>query len=297
MTGKRSPSQQTLRADLEAGRRRCADRPCRRGSPGCSGVGEPGEPRDVPREDHADRGLPHQRGGPSARHARSRFRPRSSPARRAARPRITAPVASSNLAQMVDARTWTTGGGNTFPGAEAPFGMVQWSPDTLPNRSAGGGYNFGDKTLDGYSLTHVSGPGCGAAGDVPILPITGDASERRPEQPDDAVHQHRRGGAGRLLLRPEQSALDDHLAVHRDRAQLDGAFHVPVDRAGGFRDQADGQPERRLRRQRPGRRQQRGRAAPSPAATSAASPTTTARASCTPSTSTSPSTTRSRPRT
>ncbi|HTI21689.1 MAG TPA: GH92 family glycosyl hydrolase, partial [Kutzneria sp.] len=81
------------------------------------------------------------------------------------------PVA--DLASIVDARTWTTGGGNTFPGAEAPYGMVQWSPDTLPNNNAGGGYSFTDTTLDGYSLTHISGPGCGAAGDVPILPVTG----------------------------------------------------------------------------------------------------------------------------
>jgi predicted alpha-1,2-mannosidase len=86
---------------------------------------------------------------------------------------VTAPVQASDLASLVDTRTWTSGGGNTFPGATAPFGMVQWSPDTLPNRSAGGGYSYGDATLDGYSLTHVSGPGCGAAGDVPILPITG----------------------------------------------------------------------------------------------------------------------------
>ena len=79
----------------------------------------------------------------------------------------------SNLASLVDTRTWTTGGGNTFPGAEVPYGMVQWSPDTLPNRNAGGGYSYTDTTLEGYSLTHVSGPGCGAAGDVPILPVTG----------------------------------------------------------------------------------------------------------------------------
>jgi predicted alpha-1,2-mannosidase len=76
-------------------------------------------------------------------------------------------------ATMVDTRTWTTGGGNTFPGADVPFGMVQWSPDTMPNNNAGGGYSFGDESLWGYSLTHVSGPGCGAAGDVPILPMTG----------------------------------------------------------------------------------------------------------------------------
>jgi predicted alpha-1,2-mannosidase len=84
---------------------------------------------------------------------------------------VTQPV--SDLASIVDTRTWTTGGGNTFPGANAPYGMVQWSPDTLPNRNAGGGYGYSDTTLTGYSLTHVSGPGCGAAGDVPILPVTG----------------------------------------------------------------------------------------------------------------------------
>jgi len=82
-------------------------------------------------------------------------------------------TATTNPAQLVDTRTWTTGGGNTFPGAEAPFGMVQWSPDTMPDRNAGGGYAYGDSALTGYSLTHISGPGCGAAEDVPILPMTG----------------------------------------------------------------------------------------------------------------------------
>jgi predicted alpha-1,2-mannosidase len=85
--------------------------------------------------------------------------------------KITHPV--SDIASLVDTRTWTSGGGNTYPGATVPFGMVQWSPDTMPNRNAGGGYNFGDSQLTGYSLTHISGPGCGAAGDVPILPMTG----------------------------------------------------------------------------------------------------------------------------
>ncbi|HEY3629341.1 MAG TPA: hypothetical protein VGL21_00525, partial [Jatrophihabitantaceae bacterium] len=89
-------------------------------------------------------------------------------------PTVTAP------ATTVDTRTWTTGGGNTFPGAEAPFGMVQWSPDTVPNRNAGGGYNFGDTSITGYSLTHISGPGCGAGGDVPILPVTGALPSGNP---------------------------------------------------------------------------------------------------------------------
>ncbi len=84
---------------------------------------------------------------------------------------VTQPV--TDPATLVDTRTWTTGGGNTFPGAEVPFGMVQWSPDTMPGRNAGGGYTYGDTSITGYSLTHISGPGCGAAGDLPMLPITG----------------------------------------------------------------------------------------------------------------------------
>jgi predicted alpha-1,2-mannosidase len=86
----------------------------------------------------------------------------------------------SDLARFVDTRTWTSGGGNTFPGADAPYGMVQWSPDTLPGRVDGGGYTYGDRKLDGYSLTHMSGPGCAAAGDVPILPMTGELPPGNP---------------------------------------------------------------------------------------------------------------------
>ncbi|HWG62474.1 MAG TPA: GH92 family glycosyl hydrolase [Streptosporangiaceae bacterium] len=93
---------------------------------------------------------------------------------------VSAPV--KNPAAMVDTRTWTTGGGNTFPGADVPFGMVQWSPDTMPNNNAGGGYSYGDEQLWGYSLTHISGPGCGAAGDVPILPMTGGLPSGDPGQ-------------------------------------------------------------------------------------------------------------------
>jgi predicted alpha-1,2-mannosidase len=85
--------------------------------------------------------------------------------------KLVAPV--TNLAALVDTRTWTSGGGNTYPGAQAPFGMIQWSPDTMPGRVDGGGYTFTDKKLYGYSLTHVSGTGCRAAGDVPVLPMTG----------------------------------------------------------------------------------------------------------------------------
>ncbi len=99
---------------------------------------------------------------------------------RAARNNAKVAAAIDNPAALVDTRTWTTGGGNTFPGAIAPWGEVQWSPDTMPNRSAGGGYSYGDTSTTGYSLTHVSGPGCGAGGDIPMLPMTGALPSGNP---------------------------------------------------------------------------------------------------------------------
>ncbi len=66
----------------------------------------------------------------------------------------------------------TTNAADDFPGADVPFGMVQWSPDT-PSRPDGGGYEYDDSSITGFSLTHLSGPGCPAEGDVPILPTVG----------------------------------------------------------------------------------------------------------------------------
>jgi len=73
-------------------------------------------------------------------------------------------------------------GGNTFPGADVPFGMVQWSPDT-PTRLDTGGYDYGDTSIVGYSLTHDSGTGGPVECDVPILPVVGTV----PADPADAT--------------------------------------------------------------------------------------------------------------
>jgi predicted alpha-1,2-mannosidase len=93
-----------------------------------------------------------------------------------------AQVSSSRPSELVDPFVGTGVGGsaigdiNTFPAADVPFGMVQWGPDTSPDRAAGGGYHFGDTALSGFSLTHLSGPGCAIYGDVPVLPIVTDVA-------------------------------------------------------------------------------------------------------------------------
>jgi predicted alpha-1,2-mannosidase len=61
-------------------------------------------------------------------------------------------------------------GGSTFPGAAFPFGMVQWSPDTAPNGEFS--YYYPDDRIKGFSVNHISGPGCPALLDFPLLPLT-----------------------------------------------------------------------------------------------------------------------------
>ena len=87
----------------------------------------------------------------------------------------SSPTYAPDPASLVNPMIGTTNGGDTFPGADQPFGMIQWSPDT-PSRPSGGGYEYTDTSISGYSLTHLSGPGCGAEDDVPILPTTGAVS-------------------------------------------------------------------------------------------------------------------------
>jgi predicted alpha-1,2-mannosidase len=80
-------------------------------------------------------------------------------------------------ATYVDPFIGTAAGGNVFPGAVAPFGMVAWSPETTrgdaTRRPTAGGYAYEARRIRGLSLTHLSGTGCrGASGDVPFLPYT-----------------------------------------------------------------------------------------------------------------------------
>lgn len=79
----------------------------------------------------------------------------------------------------------TAGMGHTFPGACAPFGVVQLSPetDTIPQNIDGkyqpkvyaycAGYQYDDPTIVGFSHTHLSGTGHSDLGDILIMPQMG----------------------------------------------------------------------------------------------------------------------------
>lgn len=58
----------------------------------------------------------------------------------------------------------TSNGGNTFPGAVMPWGMVSVSPHNSPG--APSGYIHGEKYFYGFGHTHLSGTGCSELGNV-----------------------------------------------------------------------------------------------------------------------------------
>ncbi|MGF7229748.1 GH92 family glycosyl hydrolase [Arachidicoccus sp.] len=64
--------------------------------------------------------------------------------------------------------------GSNFPGATTPFGFVQLSPDTQENPdNPASGYDYNDKTIVGFSHTHLSGTGVSDLFDVLFMPTTG----------------------------------------------------------------------------------------------------------------------------
>jgi len=77
--------------------------------------------------------------------------------------------------------------GHTYPGATAPFGMVQLSPETnlqpmfLKNGAYNkdtykycSGYQYSDSTIFGFSHTHFSGTGHSDLGDFLVMPTIGE---------------------------------------------------------------------------------------------------------------------------
>eukprot|EP01035_Chromulina_nebulosa_P012940 gene12940-17236_t len=106
-----------------------------------------------------------------------------------------APAADTSPAvtpyDAVDPFIGTGGEGHTYPGAVAPFGMVQLSPDTDTTcviracYSHAAGYRYEDPTIQGFSHTHFSGAGHSDLGDILVMPAIGDDATV-PLEPGDA---------------------------------------------------------------------------------------------------------------
>lgn len=79
----------------------------------------------------------------------------------------------ADYTQYVNPMIGTDFTGNTYPGAQVPFGMVQLSPDNgLPGWDRISGYFYPDSTIAGFSHTHLSGTGAGDLYDISFMPVT-----------------------------------------------------------------------------------------------------------------------------
>jgi predicted alpha-1,2-mannosidase len=117
------------------------------------------------------------------------------------------------------------GAANTFPGATTPFGMVQFSPDTAVHQH--GGYRYDDTRLKGFSLTHLSGPGCDDLGNLPFLPVLGG----RPEGTVAFSHGQEEAAPGYYRVR-----LDNGVSVELSATARTGIARIgyPAGQAAGL---------------------------------------------------------------
>jgi predicted alpha-1,2-mannosidase len=88
------------------------------------------------------------------------------------------PLLREELFARVDPFIGTGGDGHTFPGATAPFGMIQLSPDTdivhfTKSYPWAAGYRHDDTSIRGFSHTHFSGTGHSDLGDISLMPTSG----------------------------------------------------------------------------------------------------------------------------
>ena len=105
--------------------------------------------------------------------------------------------AQPNYAKLVNPFIGTGGHGHTYPGATAPHGMVQLSPDTrLEGWDGCGGYHYDDNYIYGFSHTHLSGTGIPDYCDILLMPMVGKPSPDNKIYGSTFSHKSEKASAG-----------------------------------------------------------------------------------------------------
>lgn len=130
-----------------------------------------------------------------------------------------------------------TRGGETWPGADTPFGMLQWSPENTAGdqtrSTSPGGYSYDHAKIRGFGLTHMSGTGCaGAFGDIPFFPHPGTVTKSPSADSTDAIyastfsHENELAQAGYYSVNLDSGVLVELTATTRTGS---GRFTYPED--------------------------------------------------------------------
>jgi predicted alpha-1,2-mannosidase len=104
---------------------------------------------------------------------------------------LSGPIANVN--PMIGTGDDPDDGNNLYPGAVAPFGMTQLSPET---EDRGLGYHHIQKWLKGFSMTHMSGVGCANEGEVFFTATTGPIVTQTNDYQTPYSHQRETAEAG-----------------------------------------------------------------------------------------------------
>ena len=135
--------------------------------------------------------------------------------------------------------------GHTYPGATVPFGMVQLSPDThLTGWQACAGYAYSDKTILGFSHTHLSGTGVADLGDILLMPTVGDSAfdpvKSHPGYFSAFAHEDEfaRPGYYKVFLQDPKVTVEltatAHTGFHRYTYPESSNSHVVIDLISGL---------------------------------------------------------------
>jgi predicted alpha-1,2-mannosidase len=144
---------------------------------------------------------------------------------------------AQNYHQYVNPMIGTGGHGHTYPGATVPFGMVQLSPDTRIDGSWDGcsGYHHDDKTIYGFSHTHLNGTGCTDYGDIMLMPIMGEPTFDPKEYGSTFSHSNEKATAGFYAVKLDKHNIDVKLTAstrvgfHEYTFNKDGQANIILD--------------------------------------------------------------------
>ncbi|MEM0542998.1 GH92 family glycosyl hydrolase [Flavobacterium sp. j3] len=122
---------------------------------------------------------------------------------------------SQNFHQYVNPFIGTGSHGHTYPGATVPFGMVQLSPDTRIDGSWDGcsGYHYSDKTIYGFSHTHLNGTGVSDYGDIMLMPTMGEPTFDNKIYASPFSHSNEKATAGFYSVKLDKHNIDVNLTT------------------------------------------------------------------------------------
>lgn len=130
----------------------------------------------------------------------------------------------------------TGGNGHTFPGACAPFGMVQPSPVTgFGSWAYCSEYRYEDSEILGFSQNHLNGTGCPDLGNVLIMPVSGELEREWNQYRSSFDKRNEKASVGRydVYLDDAKVQVDitasKRVALYRMRYDGDGAKGLLID--------------------------------------------------------------------